>query len=60
MTLSEWARQALRGAERRSAVGDAEKKLIALDRAAAHNFPAPEIDEMLREIEAGYESGQTG
>jgi hypothetical protein len=34
--------------------GDVDFKLSALERANAHSFPAPDIDEMLAEIELGY------
>jgi DNA-binding transcriptional LysR family regulator len=54
MTLSEWVRQTLRNAERRVAVGDPESKLEAIRVAVGHQFPAPDIDQMLDEIESGY------
>jgi hypothetical protein len=54
MTLSEWARQALRAAEREFSGGDVEGKLAVLRRARNYDFPAPDIDTMLRESEAGY------
>ena len=52
-TLSEWARHALRQAERGAATGDAGQKLDAIHAASAYDFPAPEIDEMLAEIHRG-------
>jgi len=52
--LSEWVRQVLRKAQRNDAVGPASKKLAAIRAAARHEFPAPDIDEMLAEIERGY------
>ena len=54
LTLSAWARDALRAAELRTALGDAENKLAAVRAAARHAFPAPDIDEMNHEIARGY------
>jgi transposase-like protein len=53
LTLSEWVRQALRGAERASATGDPDRKLQVIRGAARCEFPVAEIDQMLREIEQG-------
>jgi len=52
MTTSEWARQALRRAEREMSTGDPARKLAAIRVAVAHDFPTGDIDEMLAEIEA--------
>lgn len=54
LTLSEWARQTLRDATRRAPTGQAEKKLAAVRAAVRHAFPTADIDQMLREIDAGY------
>ena len=54
MTTAEWVRQALRGARKAAPLGDARKKLAAIKAATHYSFPAPEIDQMLREIELGY------
>jgi len=54
MTTAEWVRQALRSARKAAPSGDARKKLAAIKAAAHYSFPAPEIDQMLREIELGY------
>jgi hypothetical protein len=54
LTLSEWARAALRDATRRTAEGDPDKRIEAIRRATLHSFPAPDIDQMLQEIESGY------
>jgi hypothetical protein len=59
VTLSEWARQALRRAEREKATGDPAAKLAALRRSLAHSFPAPDIDQMLGEIERGYQQSNS-
>ena len=53
LTLAEWVRQALRRAEREAGPKDPSKILAALERAVAHDHPAPAIDQMLEEIERG-------
>jgi len=60
MTLSEWVRQTLRRAERSVSTGDVERKLAAIRRAAKYEFPAPDIEQMLEEIEKGYEQDLPG
>lgn len=57
LSLSEWVRQALRSAERETALGSADAKLASVRAAARHAFPAPDIDEMNAEIEHGYTAG---
>jgi hypothetical protein len=52
--VSEWVRRALRDAQRREPRGDIDRKLRALDKAMQYEFPAPDIDQMLAEIEQGY------
>ena len=37
--------------------GDASRKLATIRAAANHSFPAPDIDQMLAEIERGYGTG---
>lgn len=54
MTTAEWVRQALRAARNAAPSGDARKKLAAIKAATHYAFPAPEIDQMLREIQLGY------
>ena len=54
LTLSEWARQALRAAERETSSGDVDAKLAVSRMAVSYNFPAePDIDTLLAEIDAG-------
>lgn len=53
MTTAEWVRQALRAARKAAPSGDTRKKLAAIRAASHHEFPAPDIDQMLREIERG-------
>ena len=52
--VSEWVRRALREARRRRPQGDVDRKLQALRTAMQYEFPAPDIDQMLAEIEQGY------
>lgn len=54
MTMSEWVRQLLRSARSEQPTGDRARKLAAVRDAARHRFPAPDIDQMLAEIERGY------
>ncbi len=56
LSLSEWARQALRVAEREMSGGDVEAKLAAIRRAVSHGASGREVDieTMLEETEAGY------
>ena len=51
-TVSEWVRQALRSA-RDNQPRSSEAKLRAIADAYSHQFPTADIDDMLREIEAG-------
>ena len=55
MTTAEWVRQALRVARKAAPGVDGKKKMAAIRAAAHHGFPAPSIDQMLREIERGYQ-----
>ena len=54
ITLSEWVRRTLRMAQRDQSAGSADRKLAVITAAARHRFPAPDIDQMLAEIEHGY------
>lgn len=54
LTLSSWVRQALRAAERELSVADPGRKLAAIRAAYECDFPAPDIETMLGEIERGY------
>ena len=60
MTLAEWVRQALRSVYRDEPQGDKDKKLAAVRAAANHEFPTADIGQMLDEVAAGYQSGETG
>ena len=52
MTVAEWVRQALRRA-RHEHPAAVDARLAAVAQATRHEFPAADIDVMLREIEAG-------
>lgn len=52
VTVAEWVRQALRKAKR-DHPGTVDAKLRAIADASGHQFPAADIETMLREIEPG-------
>lgn len=54
MTTAEWVRVALRAARRAEPRVVTRKKLEVVRAAARHAFPAPDVDQMLDEIERGY------
>jgi hypothetical protein len=54
VTLSQWAREALRSYVRSQPEGDAGRKLMAVRAAARHEFPTADVEQMLAEIERGY------
>jgi hypothetical protein len=53
LTVSEWVRSTLRAEQRRRGADRTSEKLEVLNRALAHDFPAPDIDQMLEEISRG-------
>jgi hypothetical protein len=55
LTVGEWVRRALREARMSRPVIDPETKLKAIRRAATYSFPTADIDQMLNEIERGYQ-----
>lgn len=55
VTVSEYVRQTLREAGRHRARGGVDRKIASIRAALKHSFPAPDIDEMLEEIESGYQ-----
>lgn len=55
MSVAEWVRQALRAARRQQPSTDARKKLETVRAAVRHSFPTADIDQVLGEIERGYE-----
>ena len=57
LTLAEWVRQTLRAEYSRAPAGDTKRKLACVRSAARHQFPAPDIEQMIEEIGRGYSSG---
>lgn len=53
LTVSEWVRSALRAKQGRRHSDRTDEKLEALQRALTHEFPAPNIDQMLDDIALG-------
>ena len=53
-TVSEYVRQTLREARAGEPEVGAERKLLVVREAAAHAYPTADIDDMEREIRAGY------
>jgi hypothetical protein len=56
LTVGEWVRRTLREARMQKPANDPETKLKALRRGAEYSFPSADIDQMLSEIERGYQS----
>ena len=54
-TTAAWVRDALRVARDTSARPETGRKLTAVREAAAHEYPSGEIEDMLGQIELGYE-----
>jgi hypothetical protein len=54
LTTAEWVRQRLREGAAASERADTATKLAAIHGAYRHEAPAPEIEQMLEEIEHGY------
>jgi hypothetical protein len=56
MTVAAWVRETLRSARRREPLGDTGSKIAAVRAAARHAFPTADIDQILGEIEQGYQA----
>ena len=54
VTTAEWVRQRLREAQQARGRPDIAAKLAAVQAAYRHRAPAPDIEQMLEEIEQGY------
>lgn len=54
VTTAEWVRQRLREAQEQRARPDIATKLAAIQKASTYRAPAPDIEQMLAEIERGY------
>jgi hypothetical protein len=57
LTVAEWVRQALREVRRQRPQSSLERKRAVLRRAFENAAPTADIDQMLAEIERGYQSG---
>ena len=55
LTVGEWVRRSLRDARKGRPVVAPETKLKAVRRAASYSFPTADVQQMLSEIERGYE-----
>ena len=55
LAVGEWVRRALREVRSRRPATEPEAKLKAVRAAAKHSFPTADIDQMLQEIERGYQ-----
>jgi len=54
-TVGEWVRRALRDARAIRPAIDPETKLKAVRRGAQYSFPTADVEQMLSEIERGYQ-----
>lgn len=54
LTVSEWARRAMRQARQSIPSGDPGRKLAVIRSASGHSFPTADIEQMLAEVEAGH------
>jgi hypothetical protein len=55
LTVGEWVRQTLREARASRPAIDPETKLKAVRRGAQYAFPTADMEQMLHEIERGYQ-----
>ena len=55
LTVGEWVRRKLREARLNQPVHEPQWKLNAVRKAAKYSFPTAEMDQMLNEIERGYQ-----
>ena len=55
LTVAEWVRQALREVRRQRPQASLERKLAAIRKASEYAAPTADIDQMLAEIDRGYQ-----
>jgi hypothetical protein len=55
LTVGEWVRRALHDARARQPVHEPGVKLKAVRRSAEYSFPTADVEQMLSEIERGYQ-----
>jgi hypothetical protein len=53
LTVADWVRRALRRALQQHPERTRDRKIAAVRAALEHRFPAPDIEQMLQEIEVG-------
>ena len=56
LTVGEWVRRVLRDARANRPAVEPETKLKAVRRAVEYSFPTADVEQMLNEIERGYEA----
>ena len=56
LTVGEWVRRTLRDARKRLPANEPEVKLKAVRRGSEYAFPTADLDQMLDEIERGYQA----
>ena len=56
LTVGEWVRRALREARSTRPAVEPEAKLKSIRQAAQYSFPTADVEQMLSEIERGYEA----
>lgn len=54
MTVAEWVRQTLRRARQSAPGNPAQRKLLAVREGYTGNYPTADIEQMLAEIDSGY------
>ena len=55
LTVGEWVRRALREARASRPLNEPETQLKAVRRGAKHSFPTGDVEQILSEIERGYQ-----
>ena len=55
LTVGDWVRRVLREARSSWPVSEPEAKLSAVRRAVQYSFPTADVEQMLNEIEQGYQ-----
>lgn len=56
LTVSDWVRRSLRHTHQQQTVSDPETKLKAIRRGAQLSFPTADVEQMLSDIDFGYQS----
>ena len=54
LSVAEWVRQTLRSARLEAPITESKTKLKAIRSSITYSFPTADIDQMLGEIESGY------